>query len=84
MSFLSERVKGLKTSATLAIDAKDKALKEQGEDILDLSAGEPDFDTPEHIKKACIKALEEGFTKYLVSQGIPLIWQAIHLEPCLE
>jgi aspartate aminotransferase len=77
MSFISERVRGLKPSATLAIDAKAKALKEQGEDILNLSAGEPDFDTPEHIKKACIKALEEGFTKYVATQGILSLRKAI-------
>jgi len=67
MSFLSERVKGLKPSATLAIDAKAKALKEQGEDILNLSEVKPDFETLELIKKACIKALEEGFTKYVAT-----------------
>jgi len=77
MSILSDRVKGLKPSATLAVDAKAKALKEQGEDILNLSAGEPDFDTPEHIKKACIKALEEGFTKYVATQGIPSLRKVI-------
>jgi len=77
MSFLSERVRGLKPSATLAIDAKAKALKEQGEDILNLSAGEPDFDTPEHIKRACIKAIEEGFTKYVATQGILSLRKAI-------
>jgi len=77
MSILSDRVKCLKPSATLAVDAKAKALKEQGEDILNLSAGEPDFDTPEHIKKACIKALEEGFTKYVATQGIPSLRKVI-------
>jgi len=77
MSILSDRVKCLKPSATLAVDAKAKALKEQGEDILNLSAGEPDFDTPEHIKKACIKALEDGFTKYVATQGIPSLRKVI-------
>lgn len=74
---LSERVKALKPSATLAVDAKAKALKEQGINVINLSAGEPDFDTPEHIKEACIKALKEGFTKYTPSQGILSLRRAI-------
>ncbi len=74
---LSERVKALKPSATLAVDAKAKALKEQGINVINLSAGEPDFDTPEHIKEACIKALKEGFTKYTPSQGILSLRKAI-------
>jgi len=53
---LADRVKNLKPSPTLAVDAKAKALKAQGVDIVNLSAGEPDFDTPEHIKEAAIKA----------------------------
>ena len=74
---LSERAKALKPSATLAVDAKAKALKEQGVDVINLSAGEPDFDTPEPIKEACIKALKEGFTKYVPSQGILSLRKAI-------
>lgn len=67
---LSSRVKALKPSATLAVDAKAKALKEQGVDVINLSAGEPDFDTPQVIKEACIQALKEGFTKYTPTPGI--------------
>lgn len=74
---LSRRVMSLKPSATLAVDAKAKALKEQGINVINLSAGEPDFDTPEHIKEACIKALKEGFTKYTPSQGILSLRKAI-------
>ncbi len=74
---LSERAKALKPSATLAVDAKAKALKEQGVDVINLSAGEPDFDTPEPIKEACIKALKGGFTKYVPSQGILSLRKAI-------
>jgi len=74
---LSERVRALKPSATLAVDAKAKALKEKGVDVINLSAGEPDFDTPSHIKEACIKALKEGFTKYTPSQGILSLRKAI-------
>jgi aspartate aminotransferase len=74
---LSERVKALKPSATLAVDAKAKALKEQGVDVINLSAGEPDFDTPEPIKEACIKALKEGITKYAPTPGFLSLRKAI-------
>lgn len=74
---LSERVKALKPSATLAVDAKAKALKEKGIDVINLSAGEPDFDTPQPIKEACFEALKEGFTKYTPSQGILSLRKAI-------
>ncbi len=74
---LSERVRALKPSATLAVDAKAKALKEQGVDVINLSAGEPDFDTPEPIKEACIKALKEGITKYAPTPGFLSLRKAI-------
>ncbi len=74
---LSVRVKSLKPSPTLAVDAKAKALKAQGVDIVNLSAGEPDFDTPDHIKRAAIKAIEEGFTKYTPVGGIAELKQGI-------
>ncbi|AEH45243.1 aminotransferase class I and II [Thermodesulfatator indicus DSM 15286] len=74
---LATRVKQLKPSATLAVNAKAKALKAKGIDIINLSAGEPDFDTPEHIKKAAIKAIEEGFTRYTPVAGIPELREAI-------
>jgi len=61
---LSERARKIKPSATLAIDAKAKALKAQGVDVINFGVGEPDFDTPEHIKEAAIKAIRDGFTKY--------------------
>lgn len=64
-------------SQTLAIDAKAKQLKAAGEDVIGLAAGEPDFDTPEHIKAAAMGALEAGFTKYTPSSGIPELRQAI-------
>ncbi len=67
----------LKPSATLAVNAKAKSLKAQGYDIVNLSAGEPDFDTPDHIKRAAIKAIEEGFTRYTVVSGIPELREAI-------
>jgi len=73
----SERVLKLTPSVTLEITAKAKALKAAGEDIISLSAGEPDFDTPEPIKQAAIKALEAGDTKYTPAAGTPALKQAI-------
>jgi len=61
----------------LAINAKAKELKAQGLDIVNLSAGEPDFDTPEHIKAAAIKAIQEGFTRYTPVAGIPELKEAV-------
>ncbi len=74
---LAERVKNLKPSPTLAVDAKAKRLKAKGVDIVNLSAGEPDFDTPEHIKEAAIRALRDGFTKYTPVAGIPELKEAV-------
>lgn len=73
----ADRVKNLKPSATLAVDAKAKALINQGVEVINLSIGEPDFDTPLHIKEACKKALDEGFTKYVPSQGLLSLREAI-------
>lgn len=74
---LSKRVSGIKPSPTLAIDAKAKALKAQGVDIVGFGAGEPDFDTPENIKEAAIKAIREGFTKYTPVAGTDELKDAI-------
>src|ERR1700761_3067757 len=74
---LSSRVKEITPSLTLAIDSKAKALKAEGIDVCSFGAGEPDMDTPEHIKAAAIEALESGFTKYTPSSGIPELRQAI-------
>ncbi len=74
---LAKRVLNLKPSPTLAVDAKAKALKAQGEDIVNLSAGEPDFDTPANIKEAAIKAIKDGFTKYTAVAGIVELREAI-------
>ena len=60
---LSDRVQSIKPSPTLAVTARAAAMRAAGKDIVGLGAGEPDFDTPEHIKQAAIKALNEGFTK---------------------
>ncbi|MGM0595265.1 MAG: pyridoxal phosphate-dependent aminotransferase [Pseudomonadota bacterium] len=74
---LSHRVQSVKPSATLAITARAKELKAQGKDIIGLGAGEPDFDTPEHIKEAAIEAIRSGFTKYTAVDGTPGLKQAI-------
>src|SRR3954471_16001641 len=74
---ISGRAAQLTPSLTLSIDAKAKAMKAEGHDVVGFGAGEPDFDTPDHIKAAAIKALNEGFTKYTASSGIPELRQAI-------
>lgn len=74
---LATRVQELTPSLTLAIDSKAKALKAEGVDVCGFGAGEPDMDTPEHIKAAAIEALQSGFTKYTPSSGIPELRQAI-------
>jgi aspartate aminotransferase len=74
---ISRRAASLAPSLTLAIDSKAKQMKAEGLDVVGFGAGEPDFDTPQHIKDAAIKALNEGFTKYTPSSGIPELRQAI-------
>lgn len=74
---LANRVQELTPSLTLAIDSKAKALKAEGVDVCGFGAGEPDMDTPEHIKAAAIEALQNGFTKYTPSAGTPELRQAI-------
>jgi aspartate aminotransferase len=77
MSILSNRAKSLKPSPTLAINAKAKAMQAQGIRVVSFGAGEPDFDTPENIKKAAVRAIEEGFTKYTPVGGIDELKDAI-------
>ena len=74
---ISQRAASLSPSLTLAIDAKAKQMKAEGLDVVGFGAGEPDFDTPQHIKDAAAKALADGFTKYTPSSGIPELRQAI-------
>ncbi|HON85476.1 MAG TPA: pyridoxal phosphate-dependent aminotransferase [Syntrophorhabdaceae bacterium] len=74
---LSKRAEALKPSPTLAINAKEKALKAQGLDIAGFGAGEPDFDTPEHIKQAAIKAINDNFTRYTPAAGIDPLKDAV-------
>jgi aspartate aminotransferase len=74
---LAARATILTPSLTLSIDSKAKAMKAEGIDICSFGAGEPDFDTPEHIKAAAMASLDGGFTKYTPSSGIPELRQAI-------
>ncbi|MDB5988471.1 MAG: pyridoxal phosphate-dependent aminotransferase [Nevskia sp.] len=73
----ADRVRRIKPSPTLAVSAKAGEMKAAGKDVLSLSAGEPDFDTPEHIKAAAVKAIHDGFTKYTAVGGTPSLKQAI-------
>jgi aspartate aminotransferase len=74
---LSDRVNSLKSSATLAVDARVKSMRAQGTDVIGFGAGEPDFDTPEPIKQAAIDALKAGKTKYAPTEGDPAARVAI-------
>jgi aspartate aminotransferase len=76
-AILSSWALNVSPSPTLAVDAKAKALKAAGEDVCGFAAGEPDFDTPVHIKAAAIQALNEGKTKYAPTPGIPPLREAI-------
>jgi aspartate aminotransferase len=73
----SQALARVKPSATLAADAKARALRAAGKDVISLAAGEPDFDTPDNIKEAAIKAIRAGKTKYTDADGIPELKQAI-------
>jgi len=77
MSVLSDRAKSLKPSPTLAINAKAKSMQAQGIQVISFGAGEPDFDTPDNIKKAAKKAIDDGFTKYTPVGGIDELKDAI-------
>ena len=74
---LSHRVKAVKPSPTLAITARAAQMRAAGKDIIGLGAGEPDFDTPDHIKAAAVKALDSGFTKYTAVDGTAGLKKAI-------
>ena len=74
---LAKRVSDIAESVTLNITSKAKKMVKEGIDVVSLAAGEPDFDTPSHIKTAAIKAITEGFTKYTPSSGTPELKAAI-------
>src|SRR5512146_1615825 len=77
MSILSNRARSLKPSPTLAINAKAKSMQAQGIHVISFGAGEPDFDTPDNIKRAAKKAIDDGFTKYTPVGGIDELKDAI-------
>lgn len=76
-SGLAKRIQKVNPSSTLAITSQAKKMRKEGKDVVNLAAGEPDFDTPSHIKQAAINAIEDGFTKYTSSSGIPELKKAI-------
>jgi aspartate aminotransferase len=77
MSFLAKSLARVKPSATIAVTQKARDLKAQGRDVISLSVGEPDFDTPDNIKKAAIDAINRGETKYTPVAGIVPLREAI-------
>ena len=77
MSLESAALRRIAPSATIAISAKARALKAAGRDIIGLAAGEPDFDTPDNIKEAAIKAIRDGKTKYTDPDGMPALKEAV-------
>ena len=77
MAFLADSLARIKPSATIAVSTKARALKAQGRDVISLGAGEPDFDTPENIKEAAIRAIREGKTKYTDVEGTPELKDAV-------
>jgi aspartate aminotransferase len=77
---LSDRVNSVKPSPTLAVTAKAAEMRAAGRDVIGLGAGEPDFDTPEHIKAAAIKAIQEGQTRYTAVDGTPALKKAVQAK----
>jgi aspartate aminotransferase len=77
MAFIADALSRIKPSATIAVTNKARELKAAGRDVIGLGAGEPDFDTPDNIKQAAIKAIRDGKTKYTAVDGIPELKQAI-------
>lgn len=77
INWLSERARRIQPSPTLAIDSMAKAMKAEGKDVINFGVGEPDFDTPDNIKEAAIRAMKEGFTKYTPASGIIELKDAI-------
>src|SRR5882672_10237398 len=77
MSLVANRLKAIKPSPTLAVSAKAARLNAEGKDVIAMGAGEPDFDTPQHIKDAGIAASNKGFTKYTAAGGTPSLKKAI-------
>ncbi len=79
-SLVASRLKAIKASPTLAVSAKAARLKAEGKDMISMGAGEPDFDTPQHIKDAAIAAIHKGLTKYTPAGGTPVAAQGDHRQ----
>ena len=77
MSIVSNSLKRIKPSPTIAVSQKARELKAAGKDVIGLGAGEPDFDTPDNIKKAAIDAINKGDTKYTAVDGTPALKKAV-------
>src|ERR1700756_2483188 len=77
MAFLADALARVKPSSTIAVTQKARDLRAKGREVLDLSLGEPDFDTPDHIKEAAIEAIHRGYTKYTPVAGITPLREAI-------
>ena len=77
MTFLSDALGRIKPSPTMAVTAKAAELRAAGQDVIGLGAGEPDFDTPDNIKEAAIKAIHDGHTKYTAVDGLPALKEAV-------
>ncbi len=77
MTSLSQKADRIQESQTIAISSLAKKLRAEGKNVISLSAGEPDFPTPEHIKKAAIKAIQDNFTKYTQNEGTPQLREAV-------
>jgi len=84
MSLIAEKFSSISESQTLAITAAAKKLRDEGQDVASFGAGEPDLDTPQHIKDACIEALQEGKTKYTEATGIPELKEALAAKLLVE
>ena len=77
MSIISDSLKRIKPSPTIAVTQKARELRAAGKDVIGLGAGEPDFDTPDNVKNAAIKAIKSGDTKYTAVDGTPKLKEAI-------
>ena len=77
MGFFAERLSRIKPSPTMAVTGRARELKAAGHDVIGLGAGEPDFDTPDHVKEAAIAAIQAGHTKYTAVDGTPELKEAI-------
>ena len=80
MGFISDALNRIQPSATIAISNKALAMQAEGQNVIGLAAGEPDFETPRNVKDAAIKAINDGKTRYTAVDGIPQLKQAIVME----